>query len=63
MSFCNCEYVVEDGEMHSGFTAGERTLTGKFKINTNKSTKVLNMRDSWEQLNNMKPQLAKLLES
>ena len=42
MSFCNCEYVVEDGEMQSGFTAGERTLTGKFKIDTNESTKVMN---------------------
>ena len=63
MSFCNCEYVVEDGEMQSGFTAGERTLTGKFKIDTNESTKVMNRRDSWEQLNNLKAQLEKLLDS
>jgi hypothetical protein len=49
--------------MQSGFTAGEITLTGKFKIDTNESTKVMNRRDSWEQLNNLKAQLAKLLES
>jgi hypothetical protein len=63
MSFCNCENVVEDGEIQSGFTAGERTLTGNFKIDTDESTIVMNMRDSWEELNNTKPQLAKLLES
>jgi hypothetical protein len=63
MSFYNCENVVEDGEIQSGFTAGERTLKGNFKINTDESTIVMNMRNSWEDLNNMKPQLAKLLES
>ena len=42
MSFCNCEYVVEDGEMQSEFIAGERTLTGKFKIDTKESTTVMN---------------------
>ena len=60
MSFCKRENVVEDGDIQSGFIADERTLTGNFKINTDESTIVMNMRDSWEELNNMKPQLAKL---
>jgi hypothetical protein len=44
----NCEYEIEDGEMGSEYTAGERSLDGKFKVDTGESKKVMNMRASWE---------------
>jgi hypothetical protein len=44
----NCEYELEDGEMQSEFTAGERALTGKFKVDTGESKKIMNMRADWE---------------
>ena len=44
----NCEYELEDGEMASEYTAGERTLDGKFKVDTGESKKIMNMRASWE---------------
>jgi hypothetical protein len=44
----NCEYEIDDGQMQREFTAGERTLTGKFKVDTGESKKVMNLRASWE---------------
>ena len=44
----NCEYELEDGKMQREFTAGERKLTGKFKVDTGESKKIMNMRASWE---------------
>ena len=44
----NCAYELEDGEMASEYTAGERDLTGKFKVDTGESKKIMNMRISWE---------------
>ena len=44
----NCEYEFEDGEMQSEYTAGERTITGKFKVDTGESTKIMNLRGNWE---------------
>ena len=34
--------------LQAEFTAGERVMTGKFKVDTGESTKVMNMRSSWE---------------
>lgn len=44
----NCEYEIEAGEMSSEYTAGERSLDGKFKVDTGVSKKIMNMRASWE---------------
>lgn len=43
-----CEYELEDGVMEPAFTAGERTLTGKFKVDTGESKKIMNMLANWE---------------
>jgi hypothetical protein len=43
-----CEYELEDGQMTPGVSAGDQTLTGKFKVDTGESKKVMNMRGSWE---------------
>ena len=44
----NCEYELEGGEMGSETTPGERDITGKFKIDTGQSKKIMNMRADWE---------------
>ena len=44
----DCEYELDDGRMGSAYTAGERDLTGKFKVDTGETTKVMNMRTDWE---------------
>jgi hypothetical protein len=44
----NCEYELEGGEMLKAYTAGERSLTGKFKVDTGESKKLMDMRASWE---------------
>jgi hypothetical protein len=44
----NCEYELDAGEMQAEYTAGERALTGKFKVDTGESTKIMNMRADWE---------------
>lgn len=44
----NCEYELYGGEMTFEYTAGERSLDGKFTVDTGESTKIMNMRASWE---------------
>ena len=44
----NCKYELYGGEMTFEYTAGERSLDGKFTVDTGESTKVMNMRASWE---------------
>lgn len=44
----NCEYELDAGEMQAEYMAGERALTGKFKVDTGESTKIMNMRADWE---------------
>jgi hypothetical protein len=43
-----CGYELDDGEMTEGASAGDRSLTGKFKVDTGESKKVMNMRATWE---------------
>ena len=44
----NCKYELYGGEMTFEYTAGERSLDGKFTVDTGESTKIMNMRASWE---------------
>ena len=44
----NCEYELEGGEMLKAYTPGERSLTGKFKVDTGESKKLMDMQASWE---------------
>ena len=44
----NCDYELHGGEMTFEYTAGKRSLDGKFTVDTGESTKVMNMRASWE---------------
>jgi hypothetical protein len=44
----NCEYELDNGEMEPAYVPGERTLTGKFKIDTGVSKKLMDFRSSWE---------------
>jgi hypothetical protein len=44
----NCEYKLYGGEMTFEYTVGERSLDGKFTVDKGESTKVMNMRASWE---------------
>lgn len=43
-----CEYELDEGEMSHEPQSGEGFLTGKFKIDTGESKKVMNMRADWE---------------
>lgn len=45
-----CEYELEDGQMPQEFTAGERSLDGKLKVDTGESKKVMNIHASWEKV-------------
>jgi len=44
----SCEYELVDGEMREAFAAGERSLDGKFKINTGELKKIYDLRADWE---------------
>jgi hypothetical protein len=44
----NCEYELEGGQMPPAFIAGERSLDGKFKVNTGESKKIFDLRATWE---------------
>jgi hypothetical protein len=44
----NCEYELDNGEMAQAFIPGERMLTGKFKIDTGVSKKLMDLSSSWE---------------
>ena len=43
-----CEYELDDGESHEGTSTGDRVLTGKFKVDTGESKKIMNLRGDWE---------------
>lgn len=44
----NCEFDLDGGEMTSEFTPGERSLTGKLKVDTGGTTRILNMNADWQ---------------
>ena len=43
-----CEYDLEDGLSIEGSSMGDRSFTGKFKVDTGESRKIMNMRANWE---------------
>jgi hypothetical protein len=43
-----CEYELDDGQSHEGSSTGDRYLTGKFKVDTGESKKIMNLRGDWE---------------
>ncbi len=44
----NCEFDLDGGEMTSEITLGERQLTGKLRINTGDSTKIMDLFATWQ---------------
>jgi hypothetical protein len=44
----SCEYGLIDGEMREAFATGEKSLDGKFIINTGESKKIFDVRANWE---------------
>ena len=44
----NCEFELDGGEMSAAYTPGERTLAGKLKIDTDGSSKIMNVFADWE---------------
>ncbi|MGB9167556.1 MAG: hypothetical protein WCB31_01360 [Nitrososphaeraceae archaeon] len=44
----SCEYGLDDGEMREAFAAGERSLDGKFIVNTGESKIIFDLRANWE---------------
>jgi hypothetical protein len=43
-----CEYELEDTQSTPGYASGDRSFTGKFKVDTGESKKIMNMRGNWE---------------
>ena len=44
----NCEFDLDGGEMTPEITPGERQLTGKLRINTGDSTKIMDLFANWQ---------------
>jgi hypothetical protein len=44
----NCEFDLDGGEMTSEITPGERQLTGKLRVDTGDSTKIMNLFATWQ---------------
>jgi hypothetical protein len=43
-----CEYGFENGEMAEAFVPSERSLTGKFKVDTGMSKELMNLSSIWK---------------
>ena len=44
----SCEFDLEGGEMTEEITPGERQLTGKLRVDTGDSTKIMNLFATWQ---------------
>ena len=44
----NCEFDLDGGEMTNEITPGERQLTGKLRVDTGESTKIMNLFATWQ---------------
>jgi hypothetical protein len=44
----NCEFDLDGGEMTPEITPGERQLTGKLRVDTGDSTKIMNLFATWQ---------------
>ena len=44
----NCEFDLDGGEMTNEITPGERQLTGKLRVNTGESTKIMDLFATWQ---------------
>jgi hypothetical protein len=44
----NCKYELEDGKMAEAFDPSERSLTGKFKVDTGISKNLMNLSSIWK---------------
>lgn len=44
----NCEFELDGGEMGPAYTPGERILTGKLRIDTGDSSKIMNVFAPWD---------------
>jgi hypothetical protein len=44
----NCEFELEGGEMSGEITPGERQLTGKLRVNTGDSTRIMDLFAAWQ---------------
>jgi hypothetical protein len=44
----NCEFDLDGGEMTNEISPGERQLTGKLRVNTGDSTKIMDLFATWQ---------------
>lgn len=44
----NCEFDLDGGEMSNEIIPGERQLTGKLRVNTGESTKIMDLFATWQ---------------